>query len=319
MDKYSENRFKNINLLLIMLEYIYNNYYNLFCFGSFYYFIYYLKTFIEKQNKKPNEVLYKDDLNQNEESNIKESNIEEKKFYECNYCNVIDMIPSNTFNRMLFYEEYSNKNINEVGYGDPYIVRLKGRNFKNIPLDMFQYLQDVAMQTMKEFHAQTAIVISNEIILVFSGDIKLDNNLFNGDTRRIGCILSSFASSQLSINTNIKCSFEASVIDFPVITNELKHFTFDYINYIKMKCNDMSVIGVNPIFIKRITDKSERNDSENIPSLGYMYKYIKFTLDTVKANSWYNIFFTTSTFNQDSYNGRINFNKFYEMNQLIKS
>jgi hypothetical protein len=302
-----------------MLEYIYNNYYNLFCFGSFYYFIYYLKTFIEKQNKKPNEVLYKDDLNQNEESNIEESNIEEKKFYECNYCNVIDMIPSNTFNRMLFYEEYSNKNINEVGYGDPYIVRLKGRNFKNIPLDMFQYLQDVAMQTMKEFHAQTAIVISNEIILVFSGDIKLDNNLFNGNTRRIGCILSSFASSQLSINTNIKCSFEASVIDFPVITNELKHFTFDYINYIKMKCNDMSVIGVNPVFIKRIIDKSERNDCENIPSLGYMYKYIKFTLDTVKANSWYNIFLTTSTFTQDSYNGRINFNKFYEMNQLIKS
>ena len=230
---------------------------------------------------------------------------EDNKKYECNYKSVTNVIPDNMYNRMLFYEDYSNNNINEVGYGEPYIVRLKGRNFKNIPLNMFQYLQVTAQQVMKEFHAQTAVIIQNEIILVFSGDMSIDNNLFKGNTRRIGNIISSFAASLMAINTNVQCSFEASVIDFPAITDELKHLTFDYINYIRIKCLESRLVKVNPVFIKRVKE----ND---------IYKHIKFTLDRVKANSYYNIFFTTSTFNSDAYNGKIKFSKFYEMNQLIK-
>jgi len=230
----------------------------------------------------------------------------------CNYEDVIESIPDNMYERMIFYEDYSNKNITNVGYGEPYIVRLKGRKFKDMELNVFMFLQKVGQQVMKEFHAQTAIILKNEIILVFNGDLKLDNNLFNGNTTKLGSIISSFASSIFSINTNLKCAFEASVIDFPKITSDTRHLTFDYINYIRTKCKESRFINVTPVVIKRTREE----DLSHSPTCNY--KHIKFTLDKIKANSYYNVFFTTSTFFESEYRNKIKFNKFYEIDMNIE-
>jgi hypothetical protein len=197
-------------------------------------------------------------------------------------------------NKMKEYETYTENNISRVGTNAPFIIRLKGRNFKNIKSNN-QYdisMHKIGQELMKEFHAHTAMVFDDEIVLIFSSSL---HHQFNGRCIKLQSIISSYASSSLTFKTNELCSFHSSIVDF----NE--NIT-DLINYIKWRNHIAMSIKKVPIYIKK-----QLLDDE--------YKHVKFMLKTIKVNEEYMELFTDPIFDRTSYN--IKFKKIYEMSDLI--
>ena len=71
----------------------------------------------------------------------------------------LNIVKSNLHNRMKMYETYTEYNISHVGQETPFIVRLKGRNFKSIKINEYNNSMILlGSELMKEFHAHTSMV-----------------------------------------------------------------------------------------------------------------------------------------------------------------
>jgi hypothetical protein len=211
--------------------------------------------------------------------------------------NDIKIIPLNNHYKMKMYENYTDEHISHVGSERPFIIRLNGRNFKKI-MHNDQYkisLESVGKELMREFHAQTAIVYNDEILLIFSPS---ENQQFKGKCRKLQSIIASFASSLLTLKLNEVCSFHLNIIDF--YDNQS-----DMIHYIKWRYNNAMSLKKNPVFIKR-----------QHTSIETKYKHIKFNLSNIRDTDDYIMLLTCVNFNIDNYNIKIH--KTYEMDETIE-
>jgi len=199
--------------------------------------------------------------------------------------------------RMTYYEIRTETQLLEVGDGKPFIIRLKGRNFKNIKNnDNYTLsLQSVGMELMKEFHAQTAMVFNDEILLIFSPS---KHQQFNGRCSKLYSVIASQASSLLSVKTQQICSFHCNIVDFDDSTEEL-------LNYIKWRTFHALSLKTVPFYIKRMVTVAE---PENV------YKHVKFTLVNTSDCDEYLKLFASPNFNTNDYT--IKFKKIYEMNEI---
>jgi hypothetical protein len=193
-------------------------------------------------------------------------------------------------NLMKRYESHTEMNVSKVGHSSPFIVRLKGRNFKNIKNNE-KYdtsMQKIGQELMREFHARTAMVFNDEIILVFS---ESEYHQFGGRCIKLQSIISSYASSSLTLKLNELCSFHCSVVDFTENKYEL-------LNYIKWRNQIASSLHKPPQYIK----KQFIEPIESIQS----YRYIQFGLPSIHTNYEYMDLFTTDDF--VAYDYKIKFN-----------
>ena len=224
---------------------------------------------------------FKKIINQKHELNLVESN----------------EIESNNLNtRMKLYEDYTEHNISKVGEEEPFVVRLKGRNFKNIKANE-KYktsMELLGRELMREFHAHTAMVFNDEIVLIFSAS---HYHQFNGRCVKLQSIIASYAASSLTLKTNELCSFYCSIVDFKSNTDEM-------VNYIKWRVHQALSLKIMPIFIKRqIIDDIETR---------LQYKHVKFMLKNIKTDDMYINLFTAPNFDPGDYS--IKFRKIYDMN-----
>jgi len=185
-----------------------------------------------------------------------------------NYSNPLN---KNLNSRMKMYEIYTEYNKSHVGE-EPFIVRLKGRNFKLIKKsqDYNKSMIELSSELMREFHAHTSMVFDDEIILIFSSSLY---HQFNGNCMKLQSIIASYASSSLTLKTNTMCSFYCSIVDFKVSD---KLLSTELINYIKWRINRAKSIHSNIWFIKKTTE----------------LKYVKFglSMSQYNENEYINLF-----------------------------
>ena len=201
---------------------------------------------------------------------------------------------SNLNTRMKLYEDYTEKNIYKVGEEDPFVVRLKGRNFKNIKANekYKSSMELLGRELMREFHAHTAMVFNDEIVLIFSAS---QYHQFSGRCVKLQSIIASYAASSLTFKTNELCSFYCSVVDFKAKTDEM-------INYIKWRLHQALSLKIMPVFIKRqIVD-----DTQTL-----QYKHVKFMLKNIKTDNTFADLFTAPNFEPEDYS--IKFRKLYDL------
>ena len=222
--------------------------------------------------------------------------------YNLNYNQ--DNIPETLPERMAFYEASSELSSNDVRT-NPFIVKLKGRNFKKYDINdkTFQnYMQFVGESLMREFHAQTSVIYSDEILLVFASDTDTPYH-FNGNYTKLISSIASYAASILTAETNFdRCSFFANIITFPSFNK------IDLINYIKYKSRYNTRQEDNSIiFIKREAYMDEQD---------IKYNYVKFTFDRIKANITHLTFFTDPSFVLDEINSNLKITFQRDLNTL---
>ena len=191
----------------------------------------------------------------------------ENKLYELNIIK-----SSNLHNRMKMYETYTEYNISHVGQETPFIVRLKGRNFKSIKLNQ-EYNNSMILlgsELMKEFHAHTSMVFNDELILIFPAS---QYHQFNGNCMKLHSIVSSYASSSLTLKLNTLCSFYSLIVNFTKLES-LHHEQdnkYDILYYIKWRINKARSINSDIFFIKKQMKET-------------VYSYVKFGLSHIKYN-----------------------------------
>jgi len=208
--------------------------------------------------------------------------------------NMIDLDTFNLNTKMKSFEEYTEHTLSTVGEEEPFIVRLKGRNFKNIKNNekYKSSMELLGKELMKEFHAHTAMIFNDEIVLIFSAS---QYHQFNGRCSKLQSIIASYASSSLTFKTNELCSFYCSIVDFNKKTHEM-------INYIKWRLHQASSLKIVPVFIKRqIVNISEKPE----------YKHVKFILKYIRVDNTFIDLFTSPNFEPEDYN--IKFKKIYDL------
>jgi hypothetical protein len=204
-----------------------------------------------------------------------------------------DFNSNNLNTRMKLYEDYTEHYVSKVGE-EPFVVRLKGRNFKNIKANekYKSSMELLGRELMREFHAHTAMVFNDEIVLIFSAS---QYHQFNGRCVKLQSIIASYASSSLTFKTNELCSFYCSVIDFKSKTDEL-------IYYIKWRVHQALSLKLVPVFIKRqIIDDTQP----------LQYKHVKFMLKNIRVDDTFINLFTAPNFEPEDYS--IKFRKIYDL------
>lgn len=205
---------------------------------------------------------------------------------------------TNMSNRMKDYETHT-ESLSRVGDNTPFIVRLKGRNFKNIKNNKTYEISmhKIGMELMREFHAHTSMVFDDEIVLVFSRSLY---HQFGGKCSKLLSVIASYASSSLTSKTTELCSFHCSIIDF-------KDNDDDLMNYIKWRNHIALSTKKTPVFIKRsIIDSLEEKP---------VYTHLKFTLKTIKLTDEYIELFSDPNFDPNDYN--IRFKKICDMDESM--
>ncbi len=151
-----------------------------------------------------------------------------------------------------------------IGQETPFIVRLRGRNFKLIKeiKDYDKIMQVLSCELMREFHAHTAVVFDDEIILIFPDSYKQ----FKGNCRKLQSIISSYAASSLTLETNILCSFYCTIVE----CDEL-------IDYIKWRSHRAKSIQKEFNFIKKNLN----------------FEYVKFNLKSKYTEEYNELFLST--------------------------
>ena len=213
-----------------------------------------------------------------------------------------NFIDSGNLNQRMKTYEYNTLYTFNLGVETPFIIRLNGRNFKNIKTkeNYTYHLHVVGMELMKEFHAQSAMVYNNEINLVF---YPIDNPHFNGICMKLQSVIASYAASSLSLKLHTLCSFHSNIVDF-------NNNNMDLLQYIKWRFYQAKSIGMVPYFIKRklvVTD--------DIKS----YKHIKFILNSTQVkdfnDSYFNLFTEPNLIGCND----IKLPKLYEMNEILEN
>jgi len=193
-------------------------------------------------------------------SKIKYTPVCENKLSELN------MIKSNLHNRMKMYETFTEYNISHVGQETPFIVRLKGRNFKSIKLNEYNNSMILlGSELMKEFHAHTSMVFDDEIILIFPTS---QYHQFNGNCMKLQSIISSYAASSLTLKMNTLCSFYSSIVNFTQ-PDSSEYVEYELLYYIKWRINKAKSTHSDVYFIKKQIKDNENN-------------YVKFGLSHIK-------------------------------------
>ena len=184
-------------------------------------------------------------------------------------------------------DESIEEDATDKSYYKPFILKLKGRNFKKI----FNEKYIVAMHhtvelLMKEFHAQTVLFVNDEILLVFH---SRKEELFNGNYLKMQTTIGSYASSVLSLKLEKVCSFSSTVINFDTEYEIIKYLNWRQKTLLShssnMNLGDYEQDSTTqdkmnrPVFIKRksYTDLNSKKQ----------YKYIKFILHKMKLNNYY--------------------------------
>ena len=204
-----------------------------------------------------------------------------KKLFKSNiHLSKTDLYSNNLNTRMKLFEDYTEQNMLLVGEKYPFIVRLKGRNFKQIKThDKYNYSMELlGKELMKEFHAHTAMVFNDEVVLVFPAS---HYHQFNGRCTKLQSIIASYAASYLTFKIDELCSFYCSIVDFNTKSCEM-------INYIKLRNHQSLSLKIAPIFIKRqiISNTNEK----------MQYKHVKFMLKHIKVDNNYINFFTAPNY-----------------------
>ena len=169
----------------------------------------------------------------------------------------------------------------------PYIVKLdmRTKNIRNLKCYTKELSYHMlALELIKEFHSDTAMMVDNMIILIFSNNMMRDTKLFNGDNDKINSIIASYASSVLSLDMGKRCSFFSKKQPF-----DLKNISSIY----KIAKSN----NITSYFIKK------NNNINN--------NYIKFTLNKIKLNRFYRNLLL-KVINKKN----ISFNKFLDINLL---
>jgi len=188
----------------------------------------------------------------------------------------------------------------------PYIVKLdmRTKNIRNLKCYTKELSYHMlALELIKEFHADTAMIVDNMIILIFSNDMMRDNKLFNGDNDKINSIIASYASSTLSLDIGKRCSFFSKKQPF-----DLKNISSIY----KMAKSK----NITSYFIKKNIKNNNNNIKKNNNIKNNNIKknknnYIKFTLNKIKLNRFYSNLLL-KVINKKN----ISFNKFLDINLL---
>ena len=205
-----------------------------------------------------------------------------KKLFNTNKAD-LNFQSNNLNTRMKLYEDHTEHNITTIGDEEPFIIRLKGRNFKKIKThDKYKYSMELlGKELMKEFHAHTAIVLSDEIVLVFPASYYL----FNGRCIKLHSIIASYAASYLTFKIDELCSFYCSIVDFNTKSWEM-------INYIKLRNHQALSLKITPVFIKRqvVSNTNER----------MQYKHVKFMLKHIKVDTDFIDFFTAPNYDPEN-------------------
>jgi hypothetical protein len=183
-----------------------------------------------------------------------------------------------------------------VADNKPFIVKLKGRNFRKLFAKCENYntaMHYTVEQLMKEFHAQTVLLINDEIILIFCCNTQ---ELFNGNCNKIQNIVGSFAAATLSLKLNTICSFYSSILNFE---------NYEIISYLNWKHKQHRYIDIIPVFIKRQSYMDFGNKKQ--------YKYIKFILNRIKYSEEYYNMLCSTDMNEDFLQSNKNINNYYEI------
>jgi hypothetical protein len=203
---------------------------------------------------------------------------------------------SNLHNRMKMYETYTEYNISHVGQETPFIVRLKGRNFKSIKINEYNNSMILlGSELMKEFHAHTSMVFDDELILIFPQSFY---HQFNGNCMKLQSIIASYAASSLTLKLNTLCSFYTSIVNFPkqefmsqgtLKNKDFEHkqsidLSYELLYYIKWRINRAKSIHSDVYFIKK-----QMKDN--------LYNYVKFGLSHIKYDDNYINLFTSPILN----------------------
>jgi hypothetical protein len=236
-----------------------------------------------------------------------------------------DIIPGELDKRMKYYENYTETNVHTLG-SDPFIIRLRGHNIK-MTREISTQFQYIAQKLIHEFHAKTAFISHDEIVLIFNSST---NHQFKGNCMKLQSIIASYASSLLTLSTKVGiCSFQCNIVELPIlrkntiiasdesnmidfsylfINMQLSSFqekkidnNFELVNYIKWRYNKALSIKSTPIFIKKQIDNDDNTK----------FKYIKFKLNKDsfyhKNDMMYYDLFISPLFEKKDYKNKIKY------------